>query len=150
MLFLAISQLLASTCLGSKLCTDTTRLILNDTEPFISLVVFAGSRASFLCRPQCTKPSTQHSSSGAMEEFRKTLSVQANQGLSVRLETLVPKLAEWFEFFHHKLHAKFILSAISWGYVQVGPALAWQGMLGDLTYFPVHKPYFCSPQNKKF
>lgn len=76
MLFIAISLLLAPTRLGSKLCTDTTRLILHDTEPFISLVVLADSRASFLCRAQCTKPSVQHSSSGAVEKFRKTLSVQ--------------------------------------------------------------------------
>lgn len=41
MLFIAISLLLASTHRSSKLCTDTTRLILHDTEPFISLVICA-------------------------------------------------------------------------------------------------------------
>lgn len=34
-------MLLASTRLGSNLCTDTVRLILHDTEPFIPLVICA-------------------------------------------------------------------------------------------------------------
>lgn len=76
MLFITISLLLAPSLLGSKLCTDTTGLILHGTEPFIFLVVLAGSRASFLCRAQRTEPSIQHSSSGAVEKFRKSLSVQ--------------------------------------------------------------------------
>lgn len=41
MLFIATSLLLASACPGSKPCIETTRLILHDTELFISLVICA-------------------------------------------------------------------------------------------------------------